>query len=87
MTVGPREALERTALTASRVNWISKPPAAGQRVAAQIRHRHPEAPARVWPLDDARARLEFDGPQAAVAPGQAVVLYDGDEVLGGGWID
>ena len=87
VTVGPREALERTALTASRVNWISKPPAAGQRVAAQIRHRHPEAPARVWPLDDARARLEFDGPQAAVAPGQAVVLYDGDEVLGGGWID
>ena len=87
VTVGPREALERTALTASRVNWISAPPAAGQRVAAQIRHRHAEAPARVWPLDDARTRLEFDTPQAAVAPGQAVVLYDGDEVLGGGWID
>ena len=87
VTVGPREALERTALTASRVNWISNPPAAGQRVAAQIRHRHPEAPARVWPLDDARARLEFDAPQTAVAPGQAVVLYGGDEVLGGGWID
>jgi len=87
VTVGPREALERTALTASRMNWISTPPAAGQRVAAQIRHRHPEAQARAWPLDDARARLEFDVPQAAVAPGQAVVLYDGDEVLGGGWID
>ena len=87
VTVGPRHALERTTLTASLVNWISTPPAAGQRVAAQIRHRHPEAPARVWPLDDSRARLEFDAPQAAVAPGQAVVLYDGDEVLGGGWID
>ena len=87
VTVGPREALEQTALTASRVNWISAPPAAGQRIAAQIRHRHPEAAARVWPLEGARARLEFDAPQTAVAPGQAVVLYDGDEVLGGGWID
>ena len=87
VTVGPRDALERTTLTASRFNWISTPPAAGQRVAAQIRHRHPEAPASVWPLENTRARLEFDAPQTAVAPGQAVVLYDGDEVLGGGWID
>ena len=87
VTVGPRDALERTTLTASRVNWISTPPTAGQRVTAQIRHRHPEAPASVRPLEDARARLEFDAPQTAVAPGQAVVLYDGDEVLGGGWID
>ncbi len=87
VTVGPREALERTTLTASSVNWISAPPVDGQRVGAQIRHRHPEAPARVWPLAEARARLEFDAPQTAVAPGQAVVLYDGDAVLGGGWID
>ena len=87
VTVGPRGALERTGLTASRVNWISDPPGEGRRVAAQIRHRHPEAPARVWPVDGGRARLEFDAPQAAIAPGQAVVFYDGDEVLGGGWID
>ena len=87
VTVGPRDALERTTLTASRVNWISTPPSSGKRVAAQVRHRHPEAPAHVWPLGDARARLEFEAPQTAIAPGQAVVLYDGDEVLGGGWID
>ena len=87
VTVGPRDALERTGLTASRVNWISGPPPEGRRVAAQIRHRHAGAPARVWPLDGERVRLEFDAPQAAIAPGQAVVLYDGDEVLGGGWID
>ena len=84
VTVGPRDALERTTLTASRVNWISTPPAAGQRGRGADRHRHPEAPARVRPLADARARLEFDAPQAAIAPGQAVVVYDGDEVLAAG---
>jgi len=38
-------------------------------------------------LDERRAELEFDEPQTAVSPGQAVVFYDGDEVVGGGWID
>ena len=87
VTVGPRAALERTALTAGGVNWIAGPPRPGLAVTAQIRHHHPPAPARVWPLDGAALRLEFDEPQPAVAPGQAVVIYDGDVVLGGGWID
>ena len=86
VTVGPREALERTTLTASNVNWIGGPPAAGHRIAAQIRHRHPEAPARVWPLDGERARLEFDAPQTAVAPGQAVVVRRRRSARRG-WID
>ena len=59
----------------------------GARVTAQIRHRHAAAPARVRALDDGRAEVEFDAPQTAVTPGQAVVFYDGDEVIGGGWID
>ena len=87
VTVGPRADLERTTLTADGVNWIEGTPRQGCPVTAQIRHHHPPAPARVWPLDGAALRLEFDHPQPAIAPGQAVVLYDGDIVLGGGWID
>lgn len=87
VTVGTRDALERSTLTASDVNWIESRPEPGHPITAQIRHRHPEAAARVWPLDGDRLRLHFDAPQTAIAPGQAVVLYDGDVVLGGGWID
>jgi tRNA-specific 2-thiouridylase len=88
VTVGPREALERTTLTASNVNWIAGlPPAPRTRVTAQIRHRHREAAGAVTPLEGDRLQLTFDEPQTAVAPGQAVVLYEGDVVIGGGWID
>jgi tRNA-uridine 2-sulfurtransferase len=88
VTVGPREALERTSLTASRVNWISADvPTAPIRAAARIRYRHSEAPATITPVDDNRAHVVFDTPQAAITPGQAVVFYDGEVVLGGGWID
>jgi tRNA-specific 2-thiouridylase len=88
VTVGPREALERVDLTASGVNWIAgRPPEHAARVTAQIRHRHREAPALVEPIGADRLRLTFDDPQSAVAPGQAVVFYDVDVVVGGGWID
>jgi tRNA-specific 2-thiouridylase len=88
VTVGPRESLERTELTASNVNWIAGvPPAAGARATAQIRYRHREAAVSIAPLDDRRVKAVFDEPQYAVAPGQAVVFYDEDKVLGGGWID
>ena len=52
-----------------------------------FRYRHRAAPARVQPLGGGRARVAFDAPQRAVTPGQAVVLYRGDQVLGGGWIE
>jgi len=88
VTVGPREALERDTLTAARVNWISgQAPAPGTRVTAQIRYRHREAPAAITPLDRDRVEATFDDPQTAVAPGQAVVFYQGDAVVGGGWIE
>ncbi|MBM3777028.1 MAG: tRNA 2-thiouridine(34) synthase MnmA [Acidimicrobiia bacterium] len=88
VTVGPRAALERTTLRASSVNWISGvPPNGWLEVATQVRYRHPAAPARVRALDDGRAEVRFLTAQSAVAPGQAAVFYDGDRVVGGGWIE
>jgi tRNA-specific 2-thiouridylase len=87
VVVGPKSSLERTTLTASEVTWIVEEPAAPIRVAAQIRHRHQAAPATVRAIDRGRAEVVFDTPQIAITPGQAVVFYDGDVVVGGGWID
>ncbi len=88
VTVGPREALERFELSASKVNWIAGlPPAPGTRATAQIRYRHREGAVSMTPRDGHRVDAVFDEPQYAVAPGQAVVFYDGDVVLGGGWIE
>ena len=55
-------------------------------ITAQIRHRHPAAPARVRATDVGRAEVEFEEPQSAITPGQAVVFYNGDVVVGGAWI-
>jgi tRNA-specific 2-thiouridylase len=87
VVVGPREELGRRDLTASGVNWIAgAPPGAPRRVTARIRHRHADAPATVTADASGHASLVFDDPQLAISPGQAVVFYDGEEVLGGGWI-
>ena len=86
--VGPRSALDRASLTASGMNWIGRDAStAWIPAAAQIRHRHRPASSRVRACDDGRAEFEFDEPQPAVTPGQAAVFYDGDVVIGGGWID
>ena len=69
------------------MSWIAgTPPAGPRRALAQIRYQHAAASGLVTPLDGGRARFEFEAPQPAVAPGQAAVFYDGDEVIGGGWI-
>jgi len=87
VTVGSREDLERTELTASRVNWMSgNVPAAPIRARAQIRYRHREALATITPTGSDSVSVVFDEPQTAITPGQAVVFYDRDVVLGGGWI-
>ena len=88
VVVGPRAELGCERLTASSVNWIAgNPPEGPRRVTARIRHRHRDAPAIVEADATGRARLRFDEPQVAVTPGQAVVFYDGEAVVGGGWID
>ena len=86
--LGDNEELFTSVLTADRVNWISgEPPASPLRVTAKTRYSQTEAAATVHPLPDGRIRVEFDVPQRAITAGQAVVLYDGEQVLGGGTIE
>ena len=86
--LGDNEDLFTSVLTADRVNWISgEPPASPLRVTAKTRYSQTEAAATVHPLPDGRIRVEFDVPQRAITAGQAVVLYDGEQVLGGGTIE
>lgn len=87
IVVGPESDLGGHDLTAGDVNWIAgAPPEAPRRLTARIRHRHADAPGLVTPVGQADARFRFDAPQRAITPGQAVVFYDGPEVVGGGWI-
>ncbi len=87
VVVGPKASLERTQLTASGVNWIVQEPTSPLRVQVQIRHRHQAAPATVVATGRNTAEVRFETPQIAITPGQAAVFYDGDLVVGGGWID
>ena len=89
VTVGREAELLRRSLTASSMNWVSiAPPSAPLRAQVKIRNKHIAAPATVIPTGvPARVEIHFDAPQRAVTPGQAAVLYDGELVLGGGWIE
>ncbi|MCK6486205.1 MAG: tRNA 2-thiouridine(34) synthase MnmA [Phycisphaerae bacterium] len=88
VTVGPREALFSGGLIAADVRWIRPPDDrnAAIRAAVQIRYHHQPVPATLDVLDGGDVRVAFDAPVEAATPGQAAVFYDGDEVLGGGWI-
>jgi tRNA-specific 2-thiouridylase len=88
VVVGGAESLLTKTLRAKRMNWISIASLdAPVRVEAKIRHRHPAAPAAVEPLGPDEVLVTFDEPQRSVTPGQAVVMYSEDEVVGGGWIE
>ncbi len=86
VVVGTKQDLACRELVADRLNWLIDEPPRVFPCVAQIRYRHAGAHARVERLDDDRIRVTFQDPQYGVTPGQAVVLYDGDRVLGGGWI-
>ena len=87
VVVGEGEELFSRTLRAKRVNWIAidelREP---MRVQAKIRHRHEPAEGVLEKHGDGEVRVTFDEPQRAITPGQAVVFYDGDVVVGGGWI-
>ena len=88
VVLGNNEDLFHSELTATKVNLISceslKEP---MRLKAKIRYRHPEQEAVAWQTEDGVLHVRFDKPQRAITRGQAVVLYDGDIVVGGGVIE
>lgn len=84
VVVGPEEKLFRRRATVSHLNWIEDAPTTA---AAKIRYRAKESPVELKSLGEGRAEVHFSVPQRAIAPGQAMVFYEGDRVLGGGWIE
>jgi tRNA-specific 2-thiouridylase len=89
VVVGPRRALAKMRMRLAEFNWLGGPLAADEAVAvtAKLRSAQPPVPATLYASAiDGEAELVLDMPAGAVAPGQAAVLYDGDRLLGGGWI-
>jgi tRNA-specific 2-thiouridylase len=87
VVVGDDESLRTTTCEIENINWIAlENPVEPVRASVKIRHKHVPADASVKPLDATRARIVFDTPQRAITSGQGAVFYDGDRVLGGGWI-
>jgi tRNA-specific 2-thiouridylase len=88
VVVGRNDDLLRSSLIAAHLNWLSMAPIEDDiRAEVKIRNKHVAAPATLRPLPGSRVEVVFDQPQRAVTPGQAAVFYDGDLVLGGGWIE
>lgn len=87
VVVGSREQLQASGLRASSMNWQVDARTEGFACEARIRHRH--TPAACWaiPGEDGKIEVQFQKDQSAVTPGQALVLYKGTKMLGGGWID
>jgi len=93
VVVGPKSALAETRIGLAEVNWLGPPltPGEGVRVRAKLRSAQPAVPATLYPsatpgAGPGEAELVLDAPAGAVAPGQAAVLYDGERLLGGGWM-
>ncbi len=87
VVIGPRESLLGRGVVARETNWLGASPQVGQRVTLQIRHRAPASPAEIIRLDPHEVELALDEPVAAITPGQSLVLYDDDRVVGGGVIE
>jgi tRNA-specific 2-thiouridylase len=88
IVVGSKQEVYGNELMASELNWITiARPKQPITVKAKIRYLHPEAEAAITPLDEDRVYIKFKEPQIAISPGQAIVFYDGDTVVGGGTIE
>jgi tRNA-specific 2-thiouridylase len=89
VVVGPKEALLQRAFAVHGLNWLAGgpgPAAEGRAVAVKLRNTQPPVQAHVFGEGPGRAQVVLAAPEGAVTPGQACVMYDGDRVLGGGWI-
>jgi tRNA-specific 2-thiouridylase len=87
VVVGEKKHLSQSELTVYATSWAVENPIKELDVHCRIRYRQKEVAARIKPLEDNRAQVIFDSPQNGVTPGQAAVFYQGDEVIGGGWIE
>jgi len=87
VTVGPKSQLMTRGLAATGVSWIEGVPTQEVIATVKIRYRHPAIPSRIVAQTDGRAEVWFQESYPAVTPGQAAVFYDGERVLGGGWIE
>lgn len=87
VVVGEKQHLSVEHCRVQNLNWMIPAPNEAFKAACRIRYRHKEVPASITPREDGSIDVRFDDPQQGVTPGQAAVFYDGDRVLGGGWID
>ncbi len=87
VVIGSREELLGRGVIAREVNWLGDAPAIGAQISVQVRHRAPAAAAELVRVDGAEIELALDEPVSAITPGQSLVLYDGERVLGGGIIE
>ena len=87
VVIGPREDLLGRGVIARSVNWLVDPPTVGAMVEVQVRHRAPPARAEIVRVEHDEVELALDEPVAAITPGQSLVVYDGERVLGGGLIE
>jgi tRNA-specific 2-thiouridylase len=86
LMVGFKKKIVSHGCKVTQINWINTIPSASFRVGVRLRYRHKEVPADVTPTYDSSAVVHFDIPQKAVTPGQGIVFYRDDLILGGGWI-
>lgn len=88
VTIGPEDSLLKKKCVVSNMNWVNRLDfTQNQNLKAKIRYRAKESAVQLYPLLDNRVEVEFIDPQRAITPGQALVLYDNDRVVGGGWIE
>jgi tRNA-specific 2-thiouridylase len=87
VVIGTRGDLLGSGVVAREMNWLGAPPTVGSELRVQVRHRAPATPATVIRMDGGEIELALDEPVAAIAPGQSLVLFDNDRVVGGGFIE
>lgn len=85
--IGPREELLGRGVIAREVNWLSDEPTVGSQVSVRVRHRAQLAKGELIRVDGSEIEIALDEPVSAITPGQSIVLYNGDRVLGGGFIE